>query len=461
MKASPLYHIDPFAVPSAGELAGCLVIGLAASLAIWAFLQAMQKSEELFERVPKALRLPLGGLLLGCVSTVFFHVWGGGHETIGWLMDGSRPTGALGDVPMWSFVALLLVAKIVATAITLGSGGWGGVFTPNIMLGCCVGLLFPLVAPHLAPSVDPHSFGVIGMAAGLAAATQAPIMAMIFVIEMTRQPSLITGLMVGSISASLSARALGLTSIYVSPLVKRGVKVPEGIEETTLTLTRVKDLMREEVVRVEMGATFDAIVGVFQRTRRDTIYVVSPTQELLGVVRLHDIKNFLTDPELGAAVIAADVLAPIARSNPEQTLADVIELFDDAELHEVAVVDPGSGRLIGAVDRRDFITQLSVEVLQRRGLRAKFVDHEGAQHYVEMPAGHALSRIPVPREMAGQTLAGAQFHRHTGLTVLTIVQSVSGRDRRILPEPSTTLRAGDSLIVLGPVESIRRWGGAT
>jgi len=144
---------------------------------------------------------------------------------------------------------------------------------------------------------------------------------------------------------------------------------------------------------------------------------------------------------------------------PDQTLADVLSRFDDPDLDELPVIHPMDGKLLGVVNRRDLLTALSVEVLQSQQLRAKFVEHGGAQHYVEIQPGNAVSRIPVPKNMVGRTLAASDFRNRTGLTVLTVIHPQNGREVRILPAPETVLSAGDALIVMGPIDRIRDLGG--
>ncbi|NJN14203.1 MAG: CBS domain-containing protein [Planctomycetes bacterium] len=155
-------------------------------------------------------------------------------------------------------------------------------------------------------------------------------------------------------------------------------------------------------------------------------------------------------------MIAADLTAPVPPIRVDQTLADILEFFDDPEIHELPVVDPATGRLLAVIDRRDLISALAVEVLQGPGLRAKFVEPEGAQHYVEMPKGHALSRVPVPAAMIGLALGQTDFRTRTRLTILTVIREENGREIRLQPTPGTMLHEGDSLIVMGPDEEIKR-----
>jgi len=449
----PLYEFPTLTEARPAEVLIYLLLGCFAALAGWLFIHAMRRSERIFKSLPlpPQLRLPIGGLLVGIIGIWLPEVWGNGYDAVNLVIK---------DAPLLRVVALLFLMKIIATSISLGSGGSGGIFTPTMFIGVALGLLVGEAGHTLLPDVvhDPRPYAVVGMAATIAATTQAPIMAIFLLFEMTRETNLVLPLMIAAMSASLTARALGLDSVYLATLRRKGLQIPEGIEETALTTTRVRDIMRERVTWILESATFDMIVGMVMKTRRDAIYVVDGQQHLLGVVRLHDIKNYLGEEELGAAVIAADLTVAAPCVTQDQTLAEVLPHFDDPETDELAVVDTDRN-LLGVVDRRDLLTALSVEVLQNQQLRAKFVEYAGAQHYVEIQRGHAVSRIPVPKDLVGRTLAACDFRRRTGLTVLTIVRANDGREVRIQAEPSTMLQERDALIVMGSVDSIRSLGG--
>ena len=246
-----------------------------------------------------------------------------------------------------------------------------------------------------------------------------------------------------------------MDSVYAAALRARGIRVPEGIEETALTTTRVEDIMRPGSATLRENAPFDEIVDAVQRMRHNAIYVVNKDQALLGSIRLHDIKSQLANADLGVAVIAADLMHTCARCHPTDTLAEIVDEFDDTENHELPVVDPETKKLLGALDRRDLISALAVEVLHTSGLRAKFVEHAGAQHYVELPQGHGISSITTPDELAGMMLKETDFRARTGLTVLTVIR---GKIR--LPAiPDQPLARGDLLIVIGPLTAIERYSG--
>jgi len=455
MRGPPLYDLEIFKRIHSAEYLLYILLGVAAAFGAKLFVWTMREAEGTFARLPlpAVVKLPIGGLLVGLIGVWYPHVWGNGYDAVNVVIK---------EMPTFSLVMLLFVLKIVATSVTVGSGGSGGIFTPTLFVGAALGLVVGTAGHATMPGVVEQSspYAVVGMAAVLSATTHAPIMAIFILFEITRETAMVVPMVIAAISATVVSRAIGVESVYFGPLRRRGIHIPEGIEETALTTTRVRDIMREKAAWIRITATFDMVVGMVQKTRRDAIYVVDDDLRLVGVIRLHDIKAYLAEPELGAAVIAADLAIVVAHAFPDQTLAEVLSRFDDPDLDELPVVHPVDGKLLGVVDRRDLLTALSVEVLQSQQLRAKFVEHGGAQHYVEIQPGNAVSRIPVPKEVVGKTLAAADFRNRTGLTVLTVIHPQDGREIRIVPEPGTTLAAGDALIVMGEIEKIRALGGA-
>lgn len=450
IKGPPLYDLPTLHVIGRYEILLFIALGLASGFAAWLFVRSMSRTEALFRRLPvhPVARLAIGGLIIGAIGIRLPEVWGNGYDAVSSLLR---------EAPALHWVGLLFILKIAATSVTIGSGGSGGIFTPTLFVGAALGYLVGTFGNTLWPDAigEPSAYAVVGMASVLAATTHAPITAIFILFEMTRETQIILPLMIAPLGALAVARRLGVESIYFAPLRRRGVHIPEGIEETTLTTTRVTDIMRSEAVFVTANATFDMIIGMVQKTRKDSIYVVNATNAFAGAIRLHDIKNYLANEALGAAVVAADLAVQVPVALPEQSLAEILEKFDDPEMNEMPVIDPRTRTLLGVVDRRDLISALSVEVLKSRSLRAKFVSAEGTANYVELPKGHAIARVRAPAGMAEKTLGSVEFRKATGLSVLTIIRQEGGREIRLLPEPHTVLRPTDFLIVIGPEESVR------
>ncbi|MHC4408013.1 MAG: chloride channel protein [Planctomycetota bacterium] len=455
LSGPPLYKFEPM-LPTGhpAEFFVYLLLGCASALGGWLFIRALRDSRAFFDRlaIPSWAKIPLGGLIVGIIGIWLPEVWGNGYAAVN--------TVVTGDVT-FRFLTTLFFFKIFATSITLGSGGSGGLFTPTLFAGAALGLAFGAAGHAIAPDLiaEPTHYAVVGMAGAISATTHAPIMAIILMFEITRETQLFVPMCVAAIAATVTSRAMGIESVYIEPLKRKGIVIPEGIEETTLTTTPVSDIMRREGVWIHENAPFDRIVETAKKNRRDSIYVTNGSGSLIGVIHLHDIKSYLADADLGVAVIAADLAVETPRAVETETLAEIIRKFDDPEVHELPVVDPQTGMLLAVVDRRDLITVLSVEVLDSQQIRAKFVEPKGAQHFVELPEGHALSRLAVPVEYWGRTLRETNFRADTNLTILTVVRTQGTRESRILPEPDLELREGDELIVMGAAEDIREQGG--
>jgi len=448
LRGPPLYDLPDFTIDHPAEFIIYFVLGIVAAHAGLLFIRSLRGAERFFKALPlpPILRLPLGGLIIGIIGVWLPHVWGNGYHAVNLVLTGS---------PTLLFVALLFVMKILATSVTLGSGGSGGIFTPTLFVGAALGMLLGSAATMLPFVNDPHPYAIVGMGAVIAATTQAPIMAMMLMFEMTHEANLILPLLLATITASVAARVIGMEPIYMASLRRRGTEIPEGIEETALTTTLVTDVMRDAKSRVTFDAPFDECARLVKEMRYNSIYVTNPEGTLLGVIHLHDIKEFLAQSGLGEIIIAADLMGDVPDAKPEQTLAEIVGRFDDPDTGELPVVDPETRELLGVVDRRDVVSVLSLEVLSGSTRRAKFVEHAGAQHYVEIPVGHAMGRIDAPEELWDRALRETDFRNRTGLTILTIVRG----EERIEAQPDAVVRKGDGLIVMGPTEAIREQGG--
>ena len=208
----PLYATAPIAMlPSSiifTVLAGIVFGGLG-----WGFLLLVERSRTEFSRVRSlALRLGLGGLLVGSLSAFVPEVWGNGYSVV------SR---ALAGTDTWQWLALVLIAKVVATSWSAGSGAIGGMFTPSLFVGAAAGGVLAQVAALWLPTAwvgDPRSLVVIGMAAVLTAATHAPLMAITMVLEMTNEFQLTVPVMLAcAISYAISTQ-FGAKPLYGNPI---------------------------------------------------------------------------------------------------------------------------------------------------------------------------------------------------------------------------------------------------
>ena len=350
--ASPLYEITIPAVSlnSTWEIALYLLLGALVGAVAPLFLWSLRASEALFKMLPGPgfLRLALGGLAVGMLAIFLPEVCGNGYSVINTVIQGHY---------VWHMLLFVLVFKLAATAATFGSGAVGGVFTPTLFVGACMGYLFALAAAPLWPGAPlvPSAFALVGMGALLAATTHAPLMAILVLFEMTLDYQIILPLMLACVVSHYVCRGFDPKSIYAESLRRKAEEIFD------LPSRRVADLMKAKPECVQESAPFLEIAESFLRNQFVNLYVVDANQAFKGVISLHDIKSYLTDQELANLVIARDLVRPrFPTITPGATLADALTAFAHHDADRLPVViDPVTRQLIGTISKSDLLLALA------------------------------------------------------------------------------------------------------
>ncbi len=214
---APVYVIPEFHIVTDWELGFYLILGILAGHTAPVFLALLERSHRWFASlpVPLAARLGLGGLIVGAISVYEPQVWGNGYGVVNSVLQ--DPWG-------WQALATVLVLKMLATAATHGSGAVGGAFTPTLFVGAMLGALFGTLVHLLLPGITapPAAYAVVGMGAMLAGTTQAPLMSILMVFEMTMDYQIVLPLMLAVIIGQYSSRRYGgIRPMYAESLLPR------------------------------------------------------------------------------------------------------------------------------------------------------------------------------------------------------------------------------------------------
>ena len=353
--SNPLYEIPHTSVQIASnwEILPHILLGLVAGLLAPWFLRGLRWSERAFAAtaLPTYARLALGGLIVGALSVVTPEVVGNGYSVVGELLSGGL---------LWKTVLLILALKLVATAATFGSGAVGGVFTPTIFVGASLGYVLGQGIDAVWPGHTPpvlSVFTLVGMGAFLSATTHAPIMAIIMLFEMTLDYEIILPLMLACVVAHYVATAVEPASIYSDSLKRKGA----AFVRQQLAALRVADLMKKDPVAIGEISPFAEVAENFLTNRFNYLYVVGEDRRFKGAISLHDVKNYLNEPELASVVIARDIVREgFPMLAPEESLTDALNVFSQHDGERLPVTSNFDDRiLVGSLSKTDLILALA------------------------------------------------------------------------------------------------------
>ncbi|MEO8699060.1 MAG: chloride channel protein [Kofleriaceae bacterium] len=229
----PIYGLRAFVFADPRELVAFGLLGVVCAFAGLGFMRLVGATDVAFRRIPTPWRQALGGLGAGAIIAVVPAVAGNGYEPLGAILDGKLAILT---------IAWLVLAKSFATAASVGSGTPGGMFTPSMLIGGCLGYLVGvgLDAAGFAVSA-PGGYALVGMAAAVAATTHAPLMAAVLAFEVSGDYGVVLPLVLATAIATAIARKLGRDSVYTAELRARGITWELTMSGRRVTETNERD----------------------------------------------------------------------------------------------------------------------------------------------------------------------------------------------------------------------------
>ncbi|MBB5347630.1 chloride channel protein [Desulfoprunum benzoelyticum] len=341
-----------------------IFIGLAAVLFIRVFYAVRDRYREI--GLHPQLKPLTGALLIGCIGIFFPQVMGDGYDYMEDILHGQGIA--------WVMLTLVLL-KILATSITLGSGGAGGVFAPSLFIGAVLGGAFGSITHRLMPDLTAGSgaYATVGIGAFLAAATHAPMTAIFLLFEMTGNYQIIIPIMITSIIGTVVARKFCEDSIDTVDFSRAGINIHEGRETVILKSLKVGAAISDEVDFISEEANIKELLQIFSIGKGFYFPVIDATGKMTGIVSLQDVKNILhrEEKERIAYKVGGICNRNIIMLTPDDSLFAAMQLFDIKGIEEIPVVESLDERwVVGMLKRRDVLDLYKREVL-RRGISAK------------------------------------------------------------------------------------------
>lgn len=336
-----------------------ILVGIVAVLHIRVFYYVRHRFETL--RIHPQLKPLIGAFLIGVIAIVFPQILGDGYEYIGEVLTGRG---------VFMVMVGLIFLKIIATAITLGSGGAGGVFAPALFIGAVIGGAYGSVAHSLLPEMTAHpgAYATVGVGAFLAAATHAPLTAIFLLFEMTGNYLIIVPIMLSSIIGTAVANRLYKDSIDTVDFSREGIDIHEGRETAIMKSIRVGKAITEDVNFIMESANINNLLEIF-RLAKDSFYfpVLDETGQLSGVISMQDVKGLLHDKNLRLSNTVGDICTKdVIILTPDDNLYTAIMLFDVKGIEEIPVVESLQDKwVLGMLKRRDVIAAYNHEVMKK------------------------------------------------------------------------------------------------
>jgi len=454
----PAFEVPPYQLVSPFELGPYMLAGVAAGVVGVVFIKVLYASEDFFERlrIPELLKLPLGALGVGAVGIFLPHVYGVGYSTINDALTSALPLGTL---------VLLLGAKIVATSLTLGSGGSGGIFAPSLFLGAVTGGAIGTVVHQIAPEATASSgaYALVVMGAVVAATTHAPITAIIIIFELTKEIAIVPPLMASCVISTIVSTFLHPDSIYTLKLRRRGLDPFAEESPNVLHKLSVRDVIDRKPERLEASTPFAKILDLVVNSRHTEFFVVDAEGRLLGAIALAELRRLIFERDaFRDLVVAADLVETGRPAVTENDPLDwVAQMMGDAGTTELAVVDDLTSRkLVGSVEERELMHAYSREVLRRdlAGGMTSRVALAGRTRRVELGGGYVVAELPAPRSYLGRSLRELALRQNQGVEVLLVRRRVTDETEPEVHLPSSDdhLGEGDILVLAGLDAAIDR-----
>ena len=333
--------LPPFHVQHVGEYLLFAGLGVLAGALGVGFTRVLYAVEDLCDwawRGPEWLRPAVGGLLLGLLLLALPQMYGVGYPVLG--------DGVVGRYTM-GFLLLLMAAKMLATSLTIGVGGSGGVFAPSLfvgaMLGAAYGQLGDLVAPGLVGPAG--AYALVGMGAVFAGAARAPITAVVIMFELTGEYSIILPLMVAIVLATGVSHLLSRDTIYTLKLRRRGVDLAHPSASLRLRDTTVGQAMGPVGPTMRDTTTLSDAVRLLEVAPHGQLPVVDARGAYQGVLTAQSVADFLASDEPPAP--AGDLVELSPRVQVDDPLDRALADLKTSATTGLPVLDRDGHRLAG------------------------------------------------------------------------------------------------------------------
>ena len=311
------------------------------------------------------LKAIIGGLFLGALIFLFPPLYGEGYDSVLNLLH-KESTALISDsafIPnagAWTvvvFAIALMLLKVVATSLTVGAGGNGGMFGSSLFTGAMCGYAFSHSVNLLGLAhLDEVNFTVIGMAAMMSGIIHSPLTAIFLIAEITGGYALFVPLMVVVSIAYLVSRYFEPFSVYTKKLALKGDLITTDKDKLVLAKMNLQDYLETDFIPVNENDTLADLIHAIENSKRNIFPVVNKENKLVGEILLDNVRHVMFSKELYDKTFIKDLMiTPAAIVDVNDSMEKVLKLFDETNLWNLPVTD--KGKYVGFVSKSKIFTQ--------------------------------------------------------------------------------------------------------
>ncbi|MTI28791.1 chloride channel protein [Fulvivirga kasyanovii] len=332
-----------------------ILLGIFCGLVSVYFTRMTYKVEGLIAKVQNRFgRALVGGILLGFVIFLFPPMYGEGYNTIKLLLA-NRELEILNTSPFFAeidnvyivfgFIFGVILMKPIASALTIGSGGSGGIFAPSLFLGGVTGFMFATVLNVVTwgdADVSTSNFTLVGMCGVMSGVLYAPLTAIFLIAEITSGYELFVPLMLVSAISFSTSSFFEKHSLYTKHLIERGDLIQYDKDRQVLSQIELLKIIEKDLYTIQPEATLEQLVNLVKISKRNIFPVVNEKQELVGVVTLDDIRNIMFDKERQKGTLVKNYMhSPPAFISSHENMQSVMSKFEISGAWNLPVIDHG------------------------------------------------------------------------------------------------------------------------
>ncbi|WP_424962884.1 chloride channel protein [Ekhidna sp.] len=345
----------------AGETGYYLLLGAVCGMISLYFTRIMYFFEGSIKKLKNDFgRAAVGGISLALIILTFPPIYGEGYETIKSLLQGESAEVfhhsffyqlSENQASLIIFLFLILLVKPIATALTIGAGGSGGIFAPSLFMGGLTGFVFSSTSNSLlGTSLSTSNFTLVGMCGVMSGVLHAPLTAIFLIAEITSGYVLFVPLMLVSAISFSTISYFEKHSIYTKSLIETGDLIQYDKDRIVLSLIDLKKIIEKDLLTIHPEASLNDLVKLVMKSKRNIFPVVDENKELQGIVTLDDIREMMFDDESRKDVLIKTIMhKPPASVSTQEKMQSVMNKFEVTQAWNLPVID--NGKYVGFISK--------------------------------------------------------------------------------------------------------------